>query len=160
MSDAIDERPDDGAGLSTGEVARRTGHAPSTLRYWETLGLLPEPPRTGGKRRYPPAVIDHIAVIDLGRSAGLTLAEIGQLVDGVAAGGTPGGQWDSFLGQKLAEVDDVVAQAQARRRLLQQLARCECVTLESCATLLSSGRCEGGECRCLQPTMDGEASPR
>ena len=125
------------AGLSTGEVARRTGHPPSTLRYWEALGLLPTPPRSGGKRRYPVAVIDHIAVIDLGRRAGLTLAEIGQLIDGIAAGGTPGPQWGRFIGEKLAEVDAVLAQARARRRLLEQLEQCECVALETCATLLS-----------------------
>lgn len=39
-------------GMSIGEVARRAGVAPSAIRYYESLGLLPVPARSGGKRRY------------------------------------------------------------------------------------------------------------
>ena len=36
-----------------GEVARISGKAPSAIRYYESIGLLPEPTRVGGRRRSP-----------------------------------------------------------------------------------------------------------
>ena len=40
--------------LSIGELARRTGVSRRTIRYYEELGILPEPPRSpGGTRKYP-----------------------------------------------------------------------------------------------------------
>ena len=41
--------------LTIGDLARRTGTAPSALRYYEELGLLHPATRVSGQRRYPPA---------------------------------------------------------------------------------------------------------
>ena len=120
-------------------MAAHTGHTPSGLRHWESVGLLPPPPRVGGKRRYPRAVLDRIAVIDLARQAGFTLTEIRVLLDGVAAGTTPPEQWAALADEKLAEVDALIARAQATRRLLEALRNCACPTLEQCAGLTSRG---------------------
>ncbi len=124
--------------LSIGEVAARTGHAPSGLRHWESVGVLPSPPRVGGKRRYPPSVLVRIAVIDLARQAGFTLAQIRVLLDGVAAGAVPPQQWASLADEKLAEVDALIARAQAARELLAALRQCHCPTLEECVDLAST----------------------
>ena len=43
----------DDANLTIGEVARRAGLNVSAIRYYEAEGLLPEPPRSAGQRRYP-----------------------------------------------------------------------------------------------------------
>lgn len=41
------------AGLRIGEVAKRAGTTPRTIRYYEELGILPEPLRSpGGTRKY------------------------------------------------------------------------------------------------------------
>jgi DNA-binding transcriptional MerR regulator len=45
-------------------VARISGKAPSAIRYYESIGLLPEPTRVGGRRRYPGEVVRALAVID------------------------------------------------------------------------------------------------
>jgi MerR family redox-sensitive transcriptional activator SoxR len=114
-------------------VSRRSGHGASTLRYWETVGLLPAPPRVGGKREYPADVVERIAVIDLAREAGFSLDEIRELLDGIATGVPPGRQWAALVERKRPEVDELIARAQAMRRLLDELARCTCPTLEDCA---------------------------
>ena len=62
--------------LSIGEVARRTDVAPTTLRYYEKIGLLTPPSRAGGQRRYDDAVLSRLEVIGLCKAAGFTLAEI------------------------------------------------------------------------------------
>ncbi len=121
--------------LSIGEVARRSGHSSSTLRYWEAMAILPAPPRQGGKRRYPPSVVDRIAVIDLARRAGLSLGDIRGLMEGVLSGQTAASQWPDLVEHKLTEVDAVIAHAQEVRRVLVALGRCQCLTLEECAAL-------------------------
>ena len=126
--------------FSIGDVARHSGHPASTLRHWEAVGLLPRPPRVGGKRRYPPSVLDRIAVVDMARQAGFTLAQIRVLVDGVAGGADPPAQWAAIAAEKLPEIDALIARAQATRRLLEALQRCQCLTLEDCARLAAGGR--------------------
>ena len=129
----------DRAQLAIGEVAAATGHTPSRLRHWESLGLLPPPPRLGGKRRYPRSVLDRIAVIDLARRAGFTLAQIRVLVDGAATGAAPPEQWAALADEKLADLDALIARAQATRQLLEALRRCDCPTLDECAELAAPG---------------------
>jgi MerR family transcriptional regulator, redox-sensitive transcriptional activator SoxR len=84
-------------------------------------------------------VLDRIAVIDLARRAGLTLAQIRVLVDGVATGAAPPEQWAALADGKLTEIDALIARAQATRRLLEALRRCDCPTLEDCAGFTSRG---------------------
>src|SRR5205823_6433689 len=66
--------------LRIGEVADSSGKAPSAIRYYESIGLLPEPVRVSGRRRYPPEVMQSLAVIDTAQRAGLALEDIRLLV--------------------------------------------------------------------------------
>jgi MerR family redox-sensitive transcriptional activator SoxR len=80
-------------GMSIGEVARRAGVAPSASRYYEGDGILPAPPRAGGKWRYDASALDWIALIALAREAGCTMAEARQVVAGFAPGTPPAERW-------------------------------------------------------------------
>ena len=64
------------SGLTIGEVAHRSGVAPSAIRYYESLGLIPAPPRLHGERRYPDEVFASLAFIAVAQAAGFTLREI------------------------------------------------------------------------------------
>jgi DNA-binding transcriptional MerR regulator/uncharacterized glyoxalase superfamily protein PhnB len=62
--------------LTIGEVARRTGLTPRTLRYYEDLGLL-DPARTSaGRRVYDAAALDRLYRIRLLRSLGTPIADV------------------------------------------------------------------------------------
>src|SRR5215831_17802184 len=50
--------------LTIGAVAAMTGRSTSAIRYYEQIGLLPEPVRVGGRRRYDPATVRTLAVIE------------------------------------------------------------------------------------------------
>ena len=51
-------------GLFIGRLAKELELNPRTIRYYETLGLLPEPSRTpSGYRHYPPEVADKLRFI-------------------------------------------------------------------------------------------------
>ncbi len=60
--------------LTIGEVARRAGVRTSTLRYYESIGLLPAARRVNGRRRYAPAALRMLAVIHLAQQAGFSAA--------------------------------------------------------------------------------------
>ena len=56
--------PDGAASLTIGAVARLTGKSASAIRYYEQIGLLPEPARAAGRRRYDQATVRTLAVIE------------------------------------------------------------------------------------------------
>lgn len=62
--------------LDIGEVSRRSGVLPSTLRYYEELGLIRPLGRHGLRRQFDADILLKLALIGLGKSAGFTLAEI------------------------------------------------------------------------------------
>ena len=68
--------------MRIGEVARASGTTSKTLRYYEEVGLLPAADRTpAGYRDYGAEVLDRLDFIRRGQAAGLTLAQIGQVLD-------------------------------------------------------------------------------
>jgi MerR family transcriptional regulator, redox-sensitive transcriptional activator SoxR len=105
--------------LSIGEVARRSGKAPSAIRYYESIGLLPVARRESGRRFFPEETVRTLHVIDTARGAGLTLEEIRVLL----AGGEP---LRKIAARRLAALD-------AQRTWLAHAADCRCVELDDCA---------------------------
>jgi DNA-binding transcriptional MerR regulator len=121
--------PENDAQLAIGELARRTGSATSALRYYERIGLLPPAERAGGRRHYPPAITERVALIRLYQDAGFTLAEIGQLL---TEGGPRGGRWSRLAERKIDELDARIAEAQHARELLEHALGCPHPDLLSC----------------------------
>lgn len=68
-------------GLQRGELAERTGCNLETVRYYEKIGLLPEPPRTqGGHRAYDTTHERRLRFVLRARELGFTLQEIRELL--------------------------------------------------------------------------------
>src|SRR6476620_733823 len=68
--------------LLIGELAKRAGVATSAIRYYESIGLMPEPYRVSGQRRYGDDALDRLEFISAAQQAGFTLREIAELSDG------------------------------------------------------------------------------
>lgn len=62
--------------LDIAEVAQRAGVAASTLRFYEQKGLIASVGRRGLRRLFDAGVLERLALIALGRSAGFSLEEI------------------------------------------------------------------------------------
>ncbi len=62
--------------MDIGEVAKRTGIAPSTLRYYEEIKLITSIGRHGLRRQYAPSVLEKLALITLAKQAGFSLEEL------------------------------------------------------------------------------------
>ena len=65
--------------LDIGEVAKRAGIPASTLRFYEEKGLVGSVGRRGLRRQYDPDVLERLALIALGRSAGFSLDQIARM---------------------------------------------------------------------------------
>lgn len=129
--------------LRIGEVARRSGLAPSAIRYYESLGLLPKPSKVGGKRAYDPTVLEWLALIALAREAGFTMREIKRLVTGFTPGTRPAARWHELATRKLAEIDATLARAERMRSVLRVALDCGCFRLSDCMALLEAGPVDG-----------------
>lgn len=62
--------------MDINEVARRSGVPASALRYYEQKGLIASVGRSGLRRVFAASVLERLALVALGRSAGLSLDEI------------------------------------------------------------------------------------
>lgn len=115
-------------------VAKRVGLSTSALRYYESLGLLSEPEREGGRRRYDQDALDRLAMIDVAQRAGFTLREVKLLLDGLRADTPPSDDWRQLAQGKLAELDELLTRTRAMRKLLRTALQCDCLTLEDIDT--------------------------
>src|SRR5215472_10376664 len=87
------------AGLTVGQVAERSGTAPSALRFYERQGLISADRTTGNQRRYHADVLCRVAMIRVCQQAGLSLAQIRTAL----AEAIPGGQEWEHLAQQLRQ---------------------------------------------------------
>lgn len=62
--------------LDITEVARRSGVPASALRFYEEKGLIASTGRRGLRRVFEPGVLERLALIALGRTAGFSLEEM------------------------------------------------------------------------------------
>jgi MerR family transcriptional regulator, redox-sensitive transcriptional activator SoxR len=125
------------AGMSVGEVAHVAGVATSAIRYYEESGLLPQPARVNGRRRYDESALQRLAVIRFAQEAGFTLGEIRELFFGFAAGTHPNVRWEVLARRKLDELEAQMARFETMRGLLTEGIRCGCLTMEQCVVWLS-----------------------
>jgi DNA-binding transcriptional MerR regulator len=117
--------------LRIGEVAAQAGVNTSLIRYYERIGLLLPPERVSGQRRYDPAVLRRLAVIDVAQRAGLSLDEIRGLLD---VGTDPlSSHLQELARNKLPEIEALIARAEQVRAWLTAATGCECESVDECA---------------------------
>ena len=118
--------------LSIGAVAQRGGFSAPTIRYYESIGLLPRTERVSGRRRYDQSVLDRLDVVRLARAVGLTLDETRELLDGFPPRTPAATRWKRFADQKLAELDAQARRSGRMRSLLGHVPDCDCTDLTAC----------------------------
>jgi MerR family redox-sensitive transcriptional activator SoxR len=124
--------------LTIGEIAVLAGVQASTLRYYESIGILPPPQRKSGQRRYSRDILQILAVIQLAKEANFSLPEIRALLYDYSEYSTPSERWKELARQKLREVNEVIARAQEMKQLLEEGLECDSLLyeLDSCALLV------------------------
>ena len=114
--------------MRIGQFAAAAGVSASAARYYERLGLLPEPARRGGKRDYRTGDVARLKAIVAARQAGFRICEIQPLLaaanDRVAL--------QVIASRKLRQLDDDATRLRAKRNALAMLSACPCRDAFAC----------------------------
>jgi DNA-binding transcriptional MerR regulator len=116
--------------MDISEVAKRSGVPASTLRFYEEKGLIASVGRSGLRRVFDSRVLERLALIALGRSAGFSLEEIARMF---ASDGRP--KIDRrALAAKAEELDGTIRKLSAMRDGLRHAAVCPAPSHLECPT--------------------------
>ena len=130
--------------FSIGQVARATGVAATTIRYYEAIGVLPMPSRAAsGFRRYDQPGVERLRFVRRARALGLPLQELKTLVSSVTGGLRPAFR-PRLLGlvrEQLAAVQRRIAELELLRHQLEEVSH---------RMLTSAPGRHAGTCRCLE----------
>lgn len=114
--------------MDIAEVSQRSGLPPSTLRYYEEKGLIASTGRNGLRRLFDENVLEQLALIGVGRSAGFSLNEIALMF---APDGRPALE-RSMLAKKADELDEKIGRLTFMRDQLRHAAECPAPTYPEC----------------------------
>ena len=118
--------------LTIGEVADRAGLNTSHIRFYERVGVLPEPQRVAGQRRYREEVLHRLSIIDVAQRAGLTLEEIAPLTGPGNRSADASRHIRELADDKLPHIDALIARAQAVKHWLKVAQHCDCESVDVC----------------------------
>lgn len=129
--------------MRIGELARRAGVTPDTIRYYERERLLAAPRRTtGGYRDYAPQAVDDLQFIKKAQALGLRLSDVRDVLEISSGGKPPCEHVRATVAARLAEVEQRLKELRALRSTLKGTlerldrapppkAGCRCAVIES-----------------------------
>ncbi|MGK4473930.1 helix-turn-helix domain-containing protein [Aeromonas molluscorum] len=116
--------------MDISDVVKRAGIPASTLRFYEERGLIHSVGRQGIRRQFHEGVLERLALIALGQTAGFSLDEIGQMLGE--------NRWLEIdrarLSAKAQELDDTIQKLAAMRDGLRHAAICSAPSHMACPT--------------------------
>ncbi|SIS90473.1 helix-turn-helix domain-containing protein [Paracoccus saliphilus] len=118
--------------LDISDVVEASGTPASTLRYYESLRLIAPAGRHGLRRQYEPEVLQRLALIGMGRSAGLSLGEISELFGRNATPEIP----REDLHQRANALDSKAREMIALATMMRHVADCPAPSHMECPTFL------------------------
>lgn len=110
--------------MRIGEVARRAGVSDKALRFYEQIGVLEAPARSGaGYREYDETVLEQLRFIRSGQAIGLSLGELREILQLRDRGITPCEHVAGLIAERAAQIDAQIAELERMRTELRRLAR-------------------------------------
>ena len=124
-----------------GQAARAAGCKVQTIRYYEEIGLMPRPDRTGGNQRlYPRAAIDRLAFIRHARDLGFSIEAVRELLAMSDRPDMPCDEAEAVVARHLADVTARIARMQAlQAELGRMLQRCAGGAIADCRVIEALG---------------------
>jgi MerR family redox-sensitive transcriptional activator SoxR len=122
--------------LTVGEMSRRTGVAPSALRFYEDLGLIASHRTGGNQRRYPRHMLRRVSLISVAKRLGIPLSDVQTAFENVPLDTTPShDDWQRASRRWKRQLE-------LRRLGIEQLEReltgcigCGCLSMKACRLL-------------------------
>jgi len=122
--------------LTIGELAGRSGVAPSALRFYEAERLIAAERTSGNQRRYERSTLRRVALIQAGKAAGIPLEEIRRALETLPAGRSPTRRdWERLSRGWRAVIDERIETLEALRDRLTTCIGCGCLSIDRCELL-------------------------
>jgi len=123
--------------LTIGKLAAATGVKVPTIRYYEQIGLLPQPHRSEGNQRlFDRDAVDRLAFVRHARQLGFPLESIRELLDLADHPGQSCADADSIAQKQLRQVDARISRLNAlQKELRRMIAECDGSTVAECRVL-------------------------
>jgi MerR family redox-sensitive transcriptional activator SoxR len=118
--------------MTIGELAAESDTA-STIRYWERIGVLPEPARVSGQRLYSTDAVERLE-----QACDFRLDEMRHLLNGFGLSVTPPRRWQELALRKQQELETHIARLKAVQRLVDRVLQCQCVALAECVRIAAA----------------------
>jgi MerR family redox-sensitive transcriptional activator SoxR len=119
--------------LTIGELAHRSGVAPSALRYYESQRLIFALRTTGNQRRYERSTLRRVAFIRAAQRVGLSLEEITSALDTLPDGRTPSrADWAKLSRDWRPRIEEQIRRLERLRDKLDDCIGCGCLSLDRC----------------------------
>ncbi|WP_321877677.1 redox-sensitive transcriptional activator SoxR [Paraburkholderia bannensis] len=120
--------------ISIGELAKRSGVAPSAIRFYEEQGLISSSRTAGGQRQYRRETLRRVGFIRAAQAVGLNLSEIRSALETLPGQRTPTKRdwerlsraWQPLLQER---IDGLIA----LRDQLASCVGCGCLSLTACS---------------------------
>lgn len=120
--------------LSIGEVADRTGLAPSAIRFYEDRGLVASERTAGGTRRFRRDMLRRLAVVQAAQRVGLSLDDIRESLDELGIDEAPDpDQWARLSASWKPMLQERIRVLETLSEQLDACIGCGCLSLERCA---------------------------
>ncbi|EPI8561479.1 redox-sensitive transcriptional activator SoxR [Vibrio fluvialis] len=119
--------------LTVGQLAERSGVAPSALRFYETKQLIASFRTNGNQRRYLPSMLRRVALIQVAQSVGFTLEEITHELSALPMNKTATKQdWDRVAKKWQQELDKKMVKIQSLKDNISGCIGCGCLSMKKC----------------------------
>ena len=119
--------------VTIGELAARSGVAPSALRYYERLGLIHATRTSGNQRRYRRTELRRVSFIRIAQQVGVSLEEIHEAMAGLPEARTPTrADWARLSARWRGRLDERINLLEKLRDELSGCIGCGCLSLEKC----------------------------
>jgi DNA-binding transcriptional MerR regulator len=104
------------------ELSNKTRVSPKTIRYYEEIGILPEPDRAAnGYRKYKQTDIDRLKLVAGARRLEISLVEIKEILDMRDRNEAPCSKLIELLGHKKLEIEDRIKELTLMELEIQEL---------------------------------------
>ncbi len=124
------------ARLSIGELAERSGVAPSALRYYESQRLIESTRSEGGQRRFTRETLRRVSFIRVAQQVGLSLDEIRDALHSLPEKRTPTEKdWQELSASWRPRLDAQIGLLERLRDRLDSCIGCGCLSLKACHLL-------------------------
>ncbi|MBL4686207.1 MAG: MerR family transcriptional regulator [Nannocystaceae bacterium] len=123
--------------MKIGELARRSGVSPTTIRYYGGVGVLPPPARARGQRDYTDCALDALRFVGALKRSGFTLSEIRKLRE-LPKSEQTSAKWRVLAMSKLDDLTQTISELRAAQATIEGALDCACDGRPASCTLIAA----------------------